>query len=72
MAGRKKYKYFVTDGIYAYGFNSISEARKYAKYLAEKNQKTACIVKPVGRELELETYKVRKVKKKTRARKRRR
>ena len=68
MSGRKKYKYFVTDGIHAYGFNSISEARKYAKYLAEKNQKTACIVKPIGRELELETYKV----KTTRRRKKRR
>jgi len=71
MAGRKKYKYFVTDGIYAYGFNSISEARKYAKYLAEKNQKTACIVKPVGRELELETYKVKTTRRKKKKRRRR-
>jgi len=34
----KKYKYFVTDGAFVWGYNNLKEARKFAKHLAKTNQ----------------------------------
>jgi len=50
---KKKYKYFVTDGAFMWGYNNIRDARKFAKHLAKTNSLLAVwIVNPKRKVLE--------------------